>query len=230
MGEDTSITAPASETPNGTAPTGETPNPQATSETLEPNNAASLSPEDLAKELDRLKTSLKRANAEAKQFREKATELDTLKKQAEDKNLSETERLQKELSEIKARQEAEAEASFIRSVTQEAVVQAAKLGVDPTFMEAVTQFWQNVEVDDDGNATNVRALVEQIGNSLQSLRKSAPITSGGATNPPRSQSSAPPALSWEVIGKMKPDEYAARRPEIQQWIAANPHRYGSRLK
>src|SRR5579884_935248 len=72
-----------------------------TSETLE-TTTEQTSTEDVQKELARLKDSLKRANAEAKQHREKAAELDRLKAESEAAKLSETERLQKQLAKLQA--------------------------------------------------------------------------------------------------------------------------------
>lgn len=67
---------PGSETPNGAAPTGETPT-LATGET--PGTTTEPSPAEIRKENERLSAALKRANAEAKEHRLKAEELDKIK-------------------------------------------------------------------------------------------------------------------------------------------------------
>jgi parvulin-like peptidyl-prolyl isomerase len=219
-------TVPVSETPNGSALQGETPTTTQTGETPE----RTTPPTDTAKELERLQVALKRANAEAKENRQAKEELQRLK----DAELSETERLKKQYDELKTQHEEYTQSQIEKSIKHEVALEAARLGVNPKHLDKVSRLidWEELEIDEKtGNPTNVRVVLEQLTKDMpELLTRGAVSTSGGATNPPRSQSAAPQALSWDVIGKMKPDEYAARRSEIQSWIAANPHRYGSRLK
>ena len=77
MGSNIPNATPASETPNGQAPTSETLTPQP-GETPG-NGTPTQSPADLHREIERLKGSVSRANAEAKEFRLKAEELDKIK-------------------------------------------------------------------------------------------------------------------------------------------------------
>lgn len=218
------ITVPVSETPNGTALQGETPTTTPIGET-----PGSTTPStDTAKELERLQMALKRANAEAKENRLAREELEKIK----EAQLSKEQLLEKQYNELKQQHEEYTQVQTERAIKHEVTLEAAKLGVDPNVLDKVARFldWEEIDVDEGGKPTNIRALVEQLVKDIPGLRSKGAPTSGGATNPPRSQSTAPAQLSWEVIGNMKPDEYAARRPEIQAWIAANPHRYGSRLK
>jgi len=219
----------ASETPNDVTSTGETPNTSATSETLE----TTTSSDDLSKELERLKTSLKRANAEAKQYREKATELDALKS----KDLSESERLQREIAELKAQQEERAQAQFEQNIRTSVSLEAAKLGVDPNVLDRVARFldWEEIEVNDDGQPTNIRALVEALVKEIPGLKaRSAqtPTSSGGATNPSRSQSDAG---SGEITASYVADIMSGRiawqsltperRSAVMNWQAKNAYRF-----
>src|ERR1700730_8286393 len=98
------------ETPNTDTSQGETPTTTATGET--PGATATLqSIEDAQKEIERLTAALKRANAEAKEHRVKASELDKLKAEAEAATLTETQKLQKQLAELqKAHESAIADA------------------------------------------------------------------------------------------------------------------------
>jgi hypothetical protein len=146
--------------------------------------------------------------------------------------MSKEQLLEKQYNDLKAQHEELTQAQTERAIKQEVALEAAKLGVDPNVLDKVARFldWEEIDTDESGHPTNIRALVEQLVKDIPGLKSKGASASGGATNPPRSQSTAPQSLSWEVIGKMKPDEYAARRSEIQSWIAANPHRYGSRLK
>lgn len=220
---------PVSETPNGADPQGETPTlPQTPSETLvetEPTTPASSS-EDLAKEIERLKNSLKRANSEAKENRLAREELQKLKEEAENAKLSETERLQKELATLQEQRTQELQERFVHTVRQEAAVEAAKLGVDAAYLDKVFRFleWDDIEADDSGNPSNVRELIAQLVKDMPALKKSAPVTSGGPTNPPRSATTAPKELSWDVISKLTEAEYIANAPRIQKWMAEHSRR------
>lgn len=213
---------------NDTAPTGAMPTTSAASEMQD----ATTSPDAVQKELADLRAALKKSNEDAKTHRLKAAELDKLKAEIEASKLSETERLQKQYDDLKAQHDEAVQAQTERAVKHEVALEAAKLGVDPNVLDKVARFldWEEIDVDEQGQPTNIRALVEQLVRDIPGLRSKGAPTSGGATNPPRSTTTAPQALSWDVIGKMKPDEYNARRSEIQQWIAEHPHRYGSRLK
>jgi alanyl-tRNA synthetase len=223
---------PVSETPNGAEPQGETPTPSETSETLETTDTSSSSPEgqvpeELAKELERLKNSLKRANAEAKENRLAKEELQRLKEEAENAKLSETERLQKELDELRTQREQQTHEQFVSAVRHEAAIEAAKLGVDPTYLNKIFRFleWDDIESDESGSPANVGELVAQLVKEIPGLKKSAPITSGGATNPPRSTTSTSPReISWEMIASLTPEQYSTRSREIQEWMAKHSRR------
>lgn len=215
--------------PNGTDPQGAMSTTPATGET--PETPQSL--EAVQKELADLKAALKKANEEAKNHRLKANELDKLKAEIEASKLSETEKLQKQYNDLKAQHDDYVEAQLEQMIDHEIGLQAAKLGVNPKHLDRVSRLldWEEIDVDQEsGKPTNIQDLIGQLVKDMPELLGKVTPTSGGATNPSRSQSTAPQALSWDVIGKMKPDEYNARRAEIQAWIAQNPHRYGSRLK
>ena len=203
-----------------TTPTGETP----ASETATPEKQASPDATELAKELESLKAALKKANKESAGHRQKAKELDDLKAQIEAEKLSETEKLQKQLAKLQAERDEVTRQSQERTINYEVRLQAARLGIaDPT--DAVKLLdWSEIEYDDAGTPTNVEDLLRQLVKAkpyLVANTRSAPTTSGGATNPSRSQTTAPEPLSWTVISKMTTQQYEARRPEIQQWLA-NP--------
>lgn len=219
------------ETPPVPASTGETP-ATATGET--PGTTTTLSTGDAQKEVERLQAALKRANSEARTYREKATELDTLKKQIEEEKLSEKEKLEKRLAEAQK----EREQAVLRG--QEGIVNAeirAELAAqglkNPKLARLVDR--ERIEFDDNGNPINIAELIADVLKDMPELKpqagssqqRAAP-TSGGATNPSRSQSGAPPVLTDEVIAKMTPQEYEARRAEIIAYRYAHPFRYGQR--
>lgn len=224
--EDTSTATPGSETLNGTAPTGETPN-TGTGETL--GTTTEPSPADIRKENERLAAALKRANAEAKEHRIKAEELDKLKAA----QMTEQEKKDKLLADLQSSLSAR-EKQLQDERNYNALERAGRrVGIhDETALADAIRLvdLSALEHDDQGKPKNADELMKELVKTRQWLidKKAPALTGGGATSPARSQSSAPPVLSWEAIGKMKPEEYTARSAEIQQWIAANPIRFGQR--
>jgi hypothetical protein len=223
-------TTPISETQNDVeTPQGETPTTTQTGETPESTTSTtdSVAPDDATrKENERLHAALKRANAEAKENRLARDELKRLKEEAENAKLSETERLQKELTDLKAKHEEYTQAQTERAIKQDVALEAAKLGVDPNVLDKVARFldWEEIEVDEAGKPTNVRALVEQLVKDIPGLKsKGASVsTSGGATNPPRSatttQHTAEEYINRLGQGKLKDDEYNALSPSMKRQI------------
>jgi hypothetical protein len=179
-------------------------------------------------EYERVKASLKRANAEAKTYRQKADELDKLKADLEASKLSEKERLEKSNSDLQKKFDDLTRQHQERTVNYEVQLKAAQMGiVDP---DAASKLLDHgaIEYDATGSPTNVDDLLKdliKLKPYLAGKITAAPPTSGGATNPSRSQSNAPSALSEDVISRMGRDEYMARRVEVQQWRAANPRRF-----
>jgi flagellar biosynthesis GTPase FlhF len=201
------------------------PNLPTTSQADESHNKSTKSADDY----ERMIAELRKENAGHRTRLKKVEEEETKRAEAQ---LTKEQLLEKQYNDLKAQHEEYTQAQTERTIKHEVALEAAKLGVNPKHLDRVARFidWEEIEVDEQGHPTNVREVVEQLVKDMPELiPKSAP-TSGGATNPPRSQSTAPAQLSWDLIGKMKPEEYNARRAEIQSWIAANPHRYGSRLK
>jgi hypothetical protein len=223
--------APGGETPNGTAPIqGETPTHQGTGET--PGTTTELSPAEIRKENERLNAALKRANAEAKEHRLAKEELDKIKAA----QMTEQERLQKQYDDLKAQHDESIQAQTERAIKSEVAVEAAKLGVDPAYLDKVARFldWEEIDVDEKGNPTNVQELVAQLVREMPGLKTktaaSAP-TGGGATAPSRSQS----AGNGEVTAEYVQDVMAGRidwksltqerRTAILNWKAKNAFRF-----
>lgn len=216
----TTTTGAGGETPIVPDLQGEMPKtPPVTGETPE---AKPTSIEDALKELESLKKALAKANNEAATHRHKAKELDDLKAAAEADKLSETERLQKQVADLQAKHDAAIEAAQARTVGYEVRLQAAALGMNTTAATRLLDM-SEVEYGEDGSPTNIEALLKALLKEMPFLAgRSAAPSSGGATNPSRSQSSATGGLTWEILGKMPRDEYNARRPEIMAWISNNP--------
>lgn len=227
MAEETSTAA--SETP-AADPQSEmdtnTPGTDATSATTDTTSSSQQQQQqppddDLRKEVESLKAALKKANAESRDHRIKAKELDDLKAQIEAEKLSEKEKLEKQLATLQTQHNEAIRTAQERTINYEVRLQAAQLGIaDPN--DAVKLLdWSEIEYDDNGLPTNVQDLLSALLKAKPYLKaqQSKPTpTSGGATNPSRSQSTAPQALSWEFISKLTPQQYDARRPEIVEWL------------
>jgi hypothetical protein len=222
MGETTS--AANGVTPNTADPTTVTVTPPATGEM--PGTITAPSIDDVQKELAELKAALKKANAESASHRHKAKELDDLKAQAEASQLSETEKLQKKLTDMQAKLDETTKASQERVVTSEVRTQAAQLGFINPAVAAQLLNRSEIVFDGSGEPTNIGDLLKALLKENSYLAgKPVASTSGGATNPPRSASTTPTALSWDVISKLTQTEYNARGVEIKQWILNNPPRF-----
>jgi len=217
---------PQGETPNNTTGNGETP-------PTEPATPPSL--DELKAQLARLEAAQKRTNADATKHRMRNTELEKtnaeltkFKEQVEAEKLSEQEKqtlarqnLEKQLAESQAKHMEQERLTQERIFGYEVRLQAANMGVEPKHLDKMARLldWSEIEYDDNGTPTNVKSLLDALHKDMPELFvKKAPPTSGGATNPPSSQTSKQ-ALSWEVIGKLTPSQYEARRHEIQRWMA-----------
>ena len=227
-------TAPASETPNGTAPIqSETLTTPGTGETPGNGNTTEQSSADIQKEIERLNAALKRANAEAKEHRLAKEELDKIKAA----QMTEQERLQKQYDDLKAQHDEAIQAQTERAIKSEVAVEAAKLGVDPAYLDKVARFldWEEIDVDDNGNPTNVKDLVAQLvkempGLKVRSAAQPAP-TGGGATAPERSRTSGNGEITAEYVADVMSgkipwrDLPPERRTAVLNWQAKNPYRF-----
>jgi hypothetical protein len=232
------------ENPTQTEPqAGDTENPQpqagATTTTPEPQagdgkdtSTDAISLEE-AKKLRSESANLRKRLKDAEVSKAELAELKKFKEQIDAKDLSDKEKqdraVQKKEQELAERQsELEKANNRIRDLTinQAVLSQAGKLNiVDPEVAAQIIK--ADIELDESGNPTNIPDLLKQLVKDkpylvAQQQTRQAP-TRGGPTNPSRSQTSGG-QLSQEVIGKMKPEEYASRRPEINEWLAKNQAR------
>lgn len=229
MTNDTNTPVANGEIPNTTDPKPEIGKTSGTGE-IPGTTTPQLTIDDALKEIDRLKADLKKVHSESAGHRNKAKELDDLKAKLEADKLSETEKLQKQLATLQSEHDNAIRAAQERTINYEVRLQAAQMGIVDPDAAAKLLDWSQIEYDDNGAPTNVNDLLKNLLKTKSYLAGKAQVqTSGGATNPSRSTTTAPQTLSWEVIGNMKPDEYNARRAEIQQWIATHPHRFGQRI-
>lgn len=231
MENDTKTTPGApGETPNapdpqpatGTPGTGETP----------ATTTAQPSLEDALKELESAKAALKKANAEAASHRHKANELDKLKAETEAAKLSETEKLQKQLAELQKAHDTISRQSQERIISYEVRLQAAQMGIVDPDAAAKLLDWSEIEYDDNGTPKNVNDLLKALIKAKPYLAgKAASATSGGATNPSRSQAAESGEITAQYVqdvtsGKIRwQDLTPERRTAILNWQAKNSYRF-----
>lgn len=168
----------------------------------------------------------KKLRSEAANLRKRLKAFEEADAKAKDAQLSEQERLQKQLADLQSQHDTATRTHQERIIGYEVRLQASQMGIVDPDAAAKLLDWSQIEYDDNGAPLNVSDLLKGLIKAKPYLAGSKPApTSGGATNPPRSQSTAPKELSWQVISSMKPDEYNARRAEIQQWMLNNPSRF-----
>jgi len=187
------------------------------------NAQAATDTEPISLEEARKLRSEARAMRDRLKFAEsKAKEFDELKAKLDAEKLTETERWQKQATDLQSKYDSDTAALTERVVRYEVERIASKLGIiDP---DAAAQLidWDALEYDGDGTPSNADALLKDLLKNKPYLAGKTAQTAGGATNPSRAQTSGQGALSWEVITKMTREQYEARRPEIQLFIAKNP--------
>ena len=81
-----------------------------------------------------------------------------------------------------------------------------------------------IEYDENNAPKNIETLLKDLLKEKPFLAGRAATTTanGNATNP--SRSSVGSQLSWDIVKTMSPEQYNARRPEIQAFLQANPPR------
>ena len=201
--------------------TGTDPQPQAGTTSTEPqagdshNEPISLEEaKKLRSEANSLRQRLRNAEARAKEF-------DDFKAQQETDKLSESERWQKQATDLQSKYDSDTSALTERIVRYEVERQAQRLGIiDP---DAAAQLidWDALEYDEDGTPKNADTLLKDLLKNKPYLAGKAASTAGGATNPGRGSANTA-QLSWDIITKMTPEQYEARRAEIQQWMRTAP--------
>jgi hypothetical protein len=228
MGEETTTSSSTSETQSEQDPKAETAITSGSSETPETTNQ---SPDDISRELERLKSSLKRANAEAKEHREKATELARFKEQTEAEKLSDSEKqtlaqkkLEQQLAEHQAQNNALVRELQESRINNEVFKQASKLNIIDIDAASKLIDGSRIEYDDNGNPTNIDALLKDLVKQRSWLVGKQPIqTSGGATNPPRSATSGPQTITKEYVEQVQrggPQAWSALPEDEQRRISA----------
>lgn len=226
--QEQATTGTQDETLNESVPQTETvTTPSEASETLadETTEQSSDDMQALQARIKRMDAALKKANSEAKSHRLKAEDLEKYKEQSESAKLSEQERqeatrqkLEKQLADSEEQYKTAVRDAQQYRVNTEVRLQAAQLGFsDPG---DATKFLDTgeIELDDKGNPTNIDDLLKDLAKSKPYLVTRRIVTSGGATNPPRSSHSSDNAselVNRMIAGTLKNDEYNALSPTMK---------------
>lgn len=205
---------PEPTTPTPQAGDGGAPPPQA-GDTTPTTPQAGKSQEDY----DKIIADLRRENAAA---RVKAKELDDLKQKLENDKLSETERLTKQIADLQKAHDAAIAQTQTLKVAASVASQAARLGfADP---DDAIRFLDASEID--ANASNVESLLKDLLKSKPYLAGTQRASSGGATNPSRSQASSG-NITDDYVNRLMAGEFgldaynkltSAQRDEVQAII------------
>lgn len=211
------IPAANGETPNATDPQTETVTTSETGKT-----PGTTSTDDAQKEIESLKAALKKANAESASHRHKAKELDDLKAQVEAEKLSEKEKLEKKLADVqKAHDDAVRQAQEYK-INSEVRIQAAQLGfADPNDAIRLLDLSQ-IDYDESGTPTNVHALLKDLLKTkayLAGKAGAAQQTSGGATNPSRSQTQSVGEITDAYIANLTPQAFNALSSDMKARVS-----------
>ncbi len=238
MGEEPTTTDPQNATLNGTDPTTAT----VTTATGATSGTTTKEPTltELQAQVQRMEAALKKANSDAKTHRLENEQLKTFKEQIEASQLSEQQKqdlaakkLQEQLATLQKERDDAISGRQQERLNYAIQIQATKQGLNP---EAASRLLDRstLEFDDAGNATNLDTAFKAMVKQFDLKPVAGAPTSGGTTNPSRSQTSAPQELSWEVIAELQknPEEYNRRNAngEISRWIAGHPVRYGQSLR
>ena len=162
----------------------------------------------------------RKLRSEASNLRKRLKEFEAADAAAKEAALSETEKLTKRLAEVT--KIAEERDATIRSLHIDSAIreQAAVLGITDTALVKKLLQPSEVEFGEDGQPKNLAALLNQLIKDHPALTAGAPATPPrpqvSPSNPSRSASSG--ALTQDIISRMRPEEYAARKDEIYAWL------------
>ena len=164
---------------------GETPENEPGTETepnQQPTDPTGETPEELKAELEETRKALKSANRESATRRKKLEELEGKEKERQDAELSEMEKLQKQIDELNAgKEKAEKEARSIQ-IKAAVISEASILNFnDPKDAFALVDRSQ-FEIDGD-NVAGVKEALQELAKNKPYMIKKAKTVSGNVTNP-----------------------------------------------
>lgn len=225
---------PEQENPTQNEPqAGDTENPQpqaGTNTTPEPQAGEGSETSISLDEAKKLRSEASNLRKRLKEFEALTTELKTFKEQVDAEKLSDTEKqtlaqkkIEQQLVEFQSQNGTLLKQLQEARVTNEVLKQSSKLNVIDIDAASKLLDASRIEYDESGSPTNVDTLLKELVKARPWLAgKAQTQTSGGATNPSRSQSSYPIELNYEYVSKLmqNPTEFNALSPERQKEITA----------
>lgn len=185
-----------------------------------------------------------KAAQEAAQYRTRLREAEKViaefqaeKKAREEADLSELEKAQRRLSEYEQERAQLTLQAQERITRAEVRAEATRLGMNPQLAARIVDY-AAIEYDEQGDPTNVSALLQQaaadygLTPNAASAIPGAPATPAQAPRPASAGMPAAPArsatqggngLTREIIERMPHREIAARRDEIHEWLRTHPN-------
>ena len=197
------------QTPSGNGATPDT-GPSATDTSATDVTSGTKLPQsidDALKQIESLQAALKKTNAESASHRHKLKTFEDAQAKADADKLSETEKLQKQLTDLQAARQADIE----RLTAAEIRTKAVELGVAPQYLKRVATMLdrEDLEIDEKtGMPTNLDKVLGTLLKEMPFLAGKAQATSGGATNPSRTQSSSVGEITRDnLVELMKPENF-----------------------
>jgi hypothetical protein len=235
MGEETTTSASNGEISNAADPKPEIGTPPGSDEISETTTQPSI--DELKTLLEKAKSDLKKLHKESAGHRHEADELKKFKAQIDAEKLSDTEKqqlaqkqIEQQLADLQKEKEIALRQTQELRVTNEVFKHGQRLNIID--LDAATKLLDSsqIEYDDSGNPSNIEALLKTLVKERSWLVGKQQQTSGGATNPSRSQTSNSGDITPEYAKQVlsDPKEFGSlspeRRQQISQWIADNANK------
>ena len=152
-------------------------------------------------EHERIIAELRKENAAA---RKRLEAIDQANKEAELAKLSEHEKLQKQLADHQSQSSMLAKQLQEERLDKEVIKQASKLNIIDVDAASKLIDASSIVYDESGRPTNVDALLKELAKARPWLTgKPQAQTSGGATNPSRSQTQGPQEITKEYVQEVQ---------------------------
>lgn len=176
----------------------------------------------------------KKLRSEAANLRKRLKAFEEAEQQAKDAQKTEQQRIQDELAELRSHLDNRAAELLEARVHAEIGKLASKFNflLSPDLVAQLLN-WSQIEVDEDtGKPTNVEKLLADLAKSAPDIvRKQAAPTSGGATNPPRSQTADSVEITQAYVNRLMSNKAEwdglpqDQRTRVLNWLAKNPFRF-----
>lgn len=146
----------------------------------------------------------RKLRSEAANLRKRLKAFEDAESQRQQSQLSEQEKLQKQLADLQAQREADVERLLIADIR----LQAAELGVQPQYLKRLAGMldWDDLQTDEQGNPTNLKELIGVVLKEMPFLtgRGGMPPQqqqASGATNPARSTTGQFSAITQDNLSE-----------------------------